>query len=139
VTAPVATGMSLALPRARALTDALVAPAESGVSAEELAALRAQVAGDLAALVEELPAGERLRLDAYRFALARDDPERMGSVDGPFVPSPVTCRRTVGVSAVARCVRRWAPSPAVAVDEVLAAGVEDSAAGSDPARRPPRR
>lgn len=137
MTVPVATGMSLALPRARALTDTLVAPADGGVSGEELEALRAQVAGDLGALVEELPPGERLRLDSYRFALARERPDQMGSVDAAFVASPVTSRRAVGVSAVARCVRRWAPTPAVAVDEVLAAGVEDIAEETDPTGRPP--
>ncbi len=133
----VTTGMSLTLPRARALTDALVAPADGGVSGEELGGLKAQVAADLAALVEELPAGERLRLDGYRFALARERPDQMAAADGAFVPSPVTCRGAVGVLAVARCVRRWAPTPAAAVDEVLAAGIEDSAGGSDPNTRPP--
>ncbi len=55
----------------------------------------------------------------------------------PFVPSPVTCRRAVGLAAVARCVRRRAPSPAAAVAEVVAMGVEDAADGTDPGVRPP--
>jgi hypothetical protein len=138
MTVPVATGMSLALPRAGALTDALLAPPTAGVSAEELRVWREQLAGDLAVLVEELPEGERLRLDAFRFDLAREHPERCADVDRPFVASPVTCRRTVGLSALARCVRRWSPTPAAAVAGVLAAGVEHAADDAEqPSTRPP--
>jgi len=137
VTLPATTGMSLALPRARALTDALLAPSTGGPSAADIAALRGRVAGELAALVEELPAGERLRLDAFRFDMAREHPERCAVADGPFVASPLVCRRAIGLSAMARCVRRWAPTPAVAVAEVLAAGVEDAADDADQSSRPP--
>ena len=97
--------MSLALPRAGALTDALVAPPDEMVSAEALGRLRTRVTGELVALVDGLPDGERLRFDSFRFALTRDDPERAGADEEPFVPSPGRCRRTVGLSAVARCVR----------------------------------
>src|SRR5580658_10247701 len=89
-------GMSLALPRAGSLTDALVAAPTHTVSAAELRALKEQLAGDLAALVEELPPGEKLRLDEFRFALAREHPDRLGAAQGAFVPSPATCRRAVG-------------------------------------------
>jgi hypothetical protein len=129
--------MSLALPRAGALTDALVAPPDEMVSAEALGRLRTRVTGELVALVDGLPDGERLRFDSFRFALTRDDPERAGADEEPFVPSPGRCRRTVGLSAVARCVRGRAPTPAAAVAEVLAAGVEDAADGVDPTARPP--
>jgi hypothetical protein len=132
------TGMSLSLPRARALTDALLAPATDEIAAEEITHLRSQLAGDLAALVEELPVGERLRLDTFRFDLAREHPERCSAADGPFVPSPRVCRRTIGLSAMARCVRRWSPTPAVAVAEVLAAGIEDATDdGDQSSSRPP--
>ena len=136
MTDPVMTGMSLALPRAGALTDALVAPPTAGLRPDELRGLREQLAGDLAALVGELPEGERLRLDAYRFAVARERPERLTAAEGAFVPSPVMCRRAVGLAAVARCVRHRSPTPGAAVAEVLAAGAED-AEGSDPTARPP--
>jgi hypothetical protein len=137
MTAPALTGISLSLPRAGALTDALLAPAATSVAVDDLLRLREGLAGDLAALVEELPAGERLRLDGFGFALARDHPDRLGGTDRPFVPSPATSRRAVGLAAVARCVRGRSPSPAAAVAEVLAAGVEDAADGADCAPRSP--
>jgi hypothetical protein len=136
VTVPVTTGMALALPRAGALTDALMAPVTGTVPAGGLQELREQLAGDLGALAGELPEGDRLRLDSFRFAMAEEDPERL-SVEEPFVPSPATCKRTVGQSAVARCLRRRSPAPATAVAEVLAAGVEDAEGGPDPTARPP--
>jgi len=129
--------MALALPRAGALTDALTAPATAVVPAEALALLQAEVARDLAAVVDDLPEGERLRFDAFRFALAREHPERVGADGGPFVPSPVRCRRAVGLNAVARCLRGGSPTPATAVAEVLAAGVEDATDAVDPTVRPP--
>lgn len=135
-TAPVSTGMSLALPRAAALTDALNAAPCGTPPAEDLVNLSRQLAGDLAALVEELPAGERLRLDGFRFALAREHPERVGDGEGDFVASPVTARRSIGLAAVTRCVRGRSPTPATAVAEVLAVGAED-AGGTDPTARVP--
>jgi hypothetical protein len=131
------TGVSLALPRAGALTDAFMASPTESVSGEALEALRQQLAGDLAALVDELPDGERLRLDEFRFAMTRDHPERLAGDDGPFVASPATCRRAVGLGAVGRCLAGRAPTPAAAVAEVLAVAVEDAADGSDPMGRPP--
>jgi hypothetical protein len=112
------------------------------VSAAELGLLEGQVAGDLAAVVADLPPGERLRLDAFRFALAHERPERLVAGDGPFVASPATCRRAVGLAAVARCLRRRSATPAAAVAQVLAAGVEDAAAAesggpTDPGARAP--
>jgi len=138
MTVPTTTGMSLALPRAAALTDALLAPPADSVRAAEITALRAELAGELVALAEELPVGERLRLDGYRFDMARERPERCSAADAPFVASPVVCRRAIGLSALARCVRRWAPTPAVAVADVLAVGVEDAADAADQSSgRPP--
>lgn len=137
-TGPTTTGISLALPRARALTDALLAAPTNSVGVAEITTLRAELAGDLVAVVEELPEGDRLRLDGYRFDMARERPERCGAAERPFVASPVICRRAVGLSAVARCVRRRAPTPAVAVADVLAGGVEDAAdAAGQASGRPP--
>jgi hypothetical protein len=102
----------------------------------DLFALGERLAEDLTALVAELPTGERLRLDAYRFAMAREHPERCTTA-GPFVPSPAICRRAIGLRAVERCVRRRSPSPAVAVGEVLAAGIEDAGAGDGSGNRAP--
>ncbi|HEY5250606.1 MAG TPA: hypothetical protein VIJ09_03045 [Acidimicrobiales bacterium] len=130
-------GMSVALPRAGALTDALMAPPTETVGADELRRLRDRLAGDLVTLVEELPAGEKLKLDEFRFGQAREHPDRLGADDGPFVASPAVCRRAVGSAAVARCLRRRSSSPAVAVAEVLAAGAEDAGDGGDPTVRAP--
>jgi hypothetical protein len=138
VTVPMtATGMSLALPRAGALTDALMAPPGGSVRAGELGRLKETLAGDLAALVEELPPGEKLRLDEFRFGQAREHPDRLAVDEGPFVASPARCRRAIGAGAVARCLRRRSGSPATAVAEVLAAGVADAGDGGDPTARPP--
>ncbi len=137
ITGPMMTGMSVALPRAGALTDALTAPPTETVPADELRVLKDRLAGELATLVGELPAGEKLVLDEFRFGLARDHPDRLADDDGPFVASPARSRRAVGSSAVSRCLRRRSGSPAVAVAEVLAAGAEDAGEGGDPTVRPP--
>lgn len=137
MTAP-ATGLAVSLPRAGALTDALVAEVGDGPDPEALGRLRHELARDLAALVAELPPGERLRLDGYRFGVARENPERLGSDDDDdFVASPVRCRRAVGLAAVTHCVRGRAAAPAAAVAAVLRHGVEDVAEGGDPGGRPP--
>ena len=131
------TGLSLALPRAKALTDLLVAAPDGAVGADDIGLLREQLAGDLAALVEELPPGEKLRLDQFRLAMITDHPERLTGDEAPFVPSPATSRRAVGLDAVGRCLRRRSPSPAAAVAEILSLGAEDAADRSDPTVRAP--
>jgi len=61
------TGMSLALPRAGSLTDALMAPPSDTVSAEELRVLRDSWPGISPRWWKSYP-GEKLRLDEFRFA-----------------------------------------------------------------------
>jgi hypothetical protein len=118
--------------RATWLADALLAPPGGHLSPAGLAQLRADLGTDLQALVADLPAGERLQLDAYKILVAHRRPDRcMATDDDPFVPSPRRCRRAVGVAAVNRCVRGLAPGPALAVAEVLAGGLEDASAGTD--------
>jgi len=107
------------------LTDALVAPPTEAISATELARLRADLARDLHTLGADLPAGERLQIDAFKVLVAHRHPDRCMSNDDSFVPSPRLCRRAVGVAAVNRCVRGLSAGPAVAVAEVLADGLED--------------
>ncbi|HVA03839.1 MAG TPA: hypothetical protein VMU64_08815 [Acidimicrobiales bacterium] len=106
------------------LTDTLLAPATEGVASAELSVLRADLVRDLQALGAELPAGERLQMDGYKIRTAHRNPERCMSFD-TFVPSPRSTRRAVGVVAVNRCVHGHSPSPAGAVGDVLAEGVED--------------
>ena len=118
--------------RATSLTDALLAPPGEEVSPADLADLRSDFVGDLQTLVADLPAGERLAIDAFRVLLAHRHPDRCMSIgDDTFVPSPRLCRRAVGVEAVNRCVRGISPGPAVAVAEVLAGGLEDASAATD--------
>jgi hypothetical protein len=131
-------GLSLALPRARALTDALTAPGVATMSDAELELVRGGLLRDLPPLVDELPPGDPLRLDAYRFALARERPESCTVTQPPFAASPAKCRRAVGLSAVARCVRRRSPGPAPAVADVLADALADALSAGEPAgARPP--
>ena len=130
-------GLSTALPRSASLTDALLSPCAHPVPADTVRALRDDLVGTLCAVVAELPPGERLRLDAFTARIARHHPERCRADEDPFVPSPATVRRAVGVAAVARCVRGLSSGPASGVCDVLAAAVEDAAAGADTGGRPP--
>lgn len=124
--------------RASWLTDALLAPPGEDVLPAELARLRADLACELRALGADLPPGERLQLDVFKVLVAHRHPERCMSGDNAFVASPRLCRRAVGVAAVNRCVRGLSPSPAVAVAEVLAGGLEDAelATGTAAVRAP---
>lgn len=119
--------VALSLPRATAVTEELLSPVRD-VQPEDLRTVRAVLAGALAPLAAEIPAGARLVLDGYRFALARRRPERCALEEQAFSPSPAACRRAVGLAAVERCVRRRAVGPAQAVTDVLAAGEDDAAA-----------
>lgn len=120
-------GVPAAPSRATWLTDALLAPPGEDVAPGELARLRAELAGELRALGGELPPGDRLQVDVFKVLVAHRHPDQCMAADSPFVPSPRTCRRAVGVAAVNRCVRGLSPSPALAVADVLQGGLEDAA------------
>jgi hypothetical protein len=130
--------IGLALPRAAALTDALLEHATCGVPASDLQELRAQLLRELPPLVDELYPNERLQIGAYELTVARDHPERCAAQRDAFVPSPTRCKRAIGVAAVERCVRGRASAPSTAVAEVLESGVEDLsvAVRAQRARRP---
>jgi hypothetical protein len=109
------------------------------MSPDDLADLRGEFVRDLQTLVADLPAGERLAIDAFKILVAHRHPDRCMSIgDDTFVASPRLCRRAVGVAAVNRCVRGVSPGPAVAVAEVLAGGLEDAsgATGNAAVRAP---
>jgi hypothetical protein len=108
------------------LTDALLAPESEDVAPAALVELRDDLVRDLQALGTELPDGERLQMDGFKVRTAHRYPDRCMSFDDAFVPSPRSCRRAVGVAAVNRCVRGHSASPAGAVREVLAEGLEDA-------------
>lgn len=116
---------SLAAPRALILADALVEAPGADLGADDLAHLRDDLARELHAVVGDLPAGERLQMDAYKMRVARRHPERCMDAGDTFTPTPRHCRRAVGTAAVRLCVRGLAPGPAAAVADVLAAGVAD--------------
>lgn len=114
-------GLALALPRAAALTDALLAPVGPTLAGPDLDRLRRRVAGALAP--DDVGGrGDRFELDAYRLDTALHDPSRCGAPE-PFTPSAVRCRRSIGLDAVRLCLRDDRPPPAAAVAEVLEAAV----------------
>jgi len=135
-TAPGRAGASLSVPRAVLLADVLLAPADGVISPEDLTRLRDALGRDLQAVAADLPPGERLRLDAFAMRTARRHPERCAAGNDSFTPSPRTCRRAVGVAAVARCVRGVAPGPVAAVADVLDQGVDDLGAPGGASRAP---
>lgn len=133
-----ANGLGLGFPRAAALTDALVAPTEPGVPATELRELRAMLLRELPRLAARLGPTDRLQIGAHELWMAREHPERCRAEPDDFSPSPVRCRRAIGLAAVERCVRGRSPAPQVGVAEVLASAEEDhvAALGMPGASRP---
>lgn len=124
-------GLGLGFPRAAALTDALLAPAQHEVPAGELRELRAMLLRELPRLAARIGPTDRLQIGAHELSVAREHPELCGAERGEFSPSPVRCRRAIGLTAVERCVRGRSPNPQVAVAEVLASEQEDHAAAAD--------
>ena len=127
--------IAVALPRAPGVTEELLGPSPV-LTGEDLDAVRRHLVSLLAPLAAELPEGERLVLDAYRLGTALRRPERCLAPEGAFVPSPRTCRRAVGVAALARCLRRRVGGPAEAVAAVLEEAVEDAGGLADPGQAP---
>jgi len=119
--------IGVSLPRAAALTDALLEPVGCAVSSSDFQDLRGLLLRELPRLADELPPNQRLEIGTYELAVARDHPELCSTRSEAFSPSPVRCRRAIGVAAVERCVRGRSSAPSKAVSEVLAHGVEDLA------------
>jgi hypothetical protein len=118
---------AVAAPRSRParLADMLEAEPQTQVAAADLAAIVDDVTGALQGLAAELPPQEALTLDTFAVVQAHRHPERVGGSGDAFTASPRTCRRAVGLLAVSRCVRGFAPGPSAAVDVVLAAALEE--------------
>jgi len=74
----------------------------------------------LAAAPPPRPGGPRLRIDRRLFSQVRLDPACLVA-PGHFRPTPVLCRRAIGLDAVDRCVRGRQGSVSTAVADVLAA------------------
>lgn len=119
--------VALKLPRAEAVTDALLEPVPE-LGADEVRAVRAELTSALAPMAAELPAPSRLVLDGHRFKLAMRHPERCTLTEEEFRHSAPVVRRAVGLAAVNRCLRTGAASPGVVMDEVLEVGDEQAAA-----------
>jgi hypothetical protein len=115
------------LPRARTLTDALLAPSDPPPTGDQLASLGRRLQEDLASLA--LPPGaRRIRVDPYLLRTVHPTAELPG--DGaPFRWSPRTARRAIGVAAVAACVDGSVRTPAEAVVTRVAQLVEDTRQG----------
>jgi hypothetical protein len=125
------TGTSLSptrLPKARALTETLVAP--PAVDLDEVTEeLYRQLAQALTVAAAKLPAGAAVRVDGYFFRTALTAPEQLSHPD-PFEWSPRTARRLLGLAAVRACVCGSERTPADAVEHVVAAAIEDARRGS---------
>lgn len=115
------------LPRARCLTDALIAPPDPAPAGATLEVLRARIRDELA-VVAPL-AGPVLRVDGYLLRVSARGPERPPTADRPFSWSPRTARRSIGVAAVRCCLEGDARTPAEAVVATAARMAEDARAG----------
>ena len=119
--------VALKLPRAEAITDALLEPVPE-LSIDEVRAVRAELTAALVPMAAELPPTSRLVLDGHRFRLAMRHPERCALEAEEFHHSAPVVRRAVGLAAVNRCLRTGAASPGVVMDDVLEVGDEQVAA-----------
>ena len=104
------------LPKAKVLTDALVAPPPSAVPEAELLTIRRTIGAELHRAVSGSADDQHIRVDGYRLrntGLGRHD-------ERPFAWSPWTARRPIALEAV----RTWLASPGLspmrAVDTALA-------------------
>jgi len=124
------TGTSLSptrLPKARALTEVLVATPTLGL--DSAADLYRHLSSVLTAAGSGLTPGADVRVDGYFFRTALTTPERLSHPD-PFAWSPRTARRLLGLAAVRACVSGAERTPADAVDHVVSAAVDDARRGS---------
>jgi hypothetical protein len=103
------------LPRAKALTDALVAPARSTVTEGDLLALRQTLESELRKAGFHRGGDERVRIDGY---LLRTAPTATNK--RPFAWSPWTARRPIALEAVRAWLARPGLSPVRAVDVAVA-------------------
>jgi len=122
------TTLRVALPRAGALTDVVLSEPGVIVTEDEIIGVRRRLASDLA--VEVFGNRTRpIRVDAYRLQLALSSPERLTDLQNRFEPTPASARRSVGISAVASCLREASLAPAAAVERMLAAATREVSAG----------
>ncbi len=116
---PTSQVLHVTLPRASTLTDVLLSPPGPPVDERELTRARESLVTGLTRASVGNSRGSALRIDAYRLQVALKGQRRAFAPDTSFSPSPASCRRAIGIAAVARCVRNRAPAPSQAVADVL--------------------
>jgi hypothetical protein len=131
--------LGVSLPRSSALTDLLLAPSRCSLSSSALCAIRARLIDDIRCVSATSDPKEAIRIVARDLVVSGADPAITLRGETNFVASPVTCRRAIGLAAVARCVRGHSSSPHAAVTDVLESSLEDLATARDHegAPRPP--
>ncbi len=103
------------LPKAAALTDALVAPPSAMLADEVVLGVRKAFVDALRAAAEGLGA-DRLMIDAFRIRALTEETSRG---EQPFRWSPQAARRSIGIEAARACLARAGLTPlAAANDEV---------------------
>jgi hypothetical protein len=124
VSPPAVTPAWLQLPRAAALTDALLAPAPAADPSAQ-AALAASLRRDLDRLVGPAATrtggtsagGQCVRIGGYQ--LARSLEETAPGTETPFRWSSVTARRALGLAAVSACASGTVASPSAGVSRAI--------------------
>jgi hypothetical protein len=117
------------LPRARGLTDALLAPA-TPPPPTHMVADACRTLRDGLAVASRGCEGAAVRVDAFAIRTAGDPPRGEGRPeDSPFRWTPRRARRTVGVRAAARVVHGRVRCPAQGAEGAVAALVEDARRG----------
>jgi hypothetical protein len=119
--------MHVTLPRASTLTDVLISLPGSQVDPAELARARERLVTGLTTASFRSQSSSALRIDAYRLQQALSGRTKPPGSDGPFSPSPASCRRAIGIAAVAICRRDRTLAPAQAVADVLAGALTPQA------------
>lgn len=119
---------STQLPRARSLTDALLAPAGPRPAPEHITTLRRRLQNALASAGCGQAGTEPVRVDAYLLRTALLAGDRLGYRE-QFHWSPQRTRRSIGVSAVRHCVIGEARTPAEAVASTAAQLIADARQG----------
>ncbi|MGO9343267.1 MAG: hypothetical protein ACLP6E_12240 [Acidimicrobiales bacterium] len=112
--------LHVTLPRASTLTDVLISPPGSPVDPGEPARARERLVIGLTTASFRSPRATALRIDSYRLQRALGGRPPAAGADGPFSPSPASCRRAIGIAAVSFCRKDRILAPAQAVAEVLA-------------------
>ncbi len=119
--------MHVTLPRASTLTDVLISPPGFQVDPVELARARERLASGIATASFRSQTSPALRIDSYRLQQALSGRTPAQGTDTPFSPSPASCRRAIGIAAVAICQRDRTLAPARAVADVLAGALTPQA------------